>query len=243
MAAPSDITRPAGVAAVVVTTVAATVPGSGEDRRVFLKDRAYELLKTMILGEQFPPGSFLSERTLADTLGMSKTPVRSAVERLENEGFVSVSPQQGIVVRALSPEEIRNHFDLRIALETFVVRRLTGTLKAEQLAQLEAKLRDHERALETGDVLLAASSDLDFHLTLCRLGDNEEIVRALWWHHDILFRTVHKLYRDDRFSQRVQQNSLEHETLLKLLSDRDGDRAARYLEKHIEFSKHLILMG
>ena len=215
----------------------------GEDRRVFLKDRAYEELKTLILSEAFAPGSFLSERTLADKLGMSKTPVRSAIERLENEGFVSVSPQQGIVVRALTPEEIRNHFDLRIALETFVVRRLTGTLSREGRAQLEAKLREHEHALQTGDVALAASSDLEFHLTLCRLGGNEEILRALWWHHDILFRTVHKLYRDDRFFQRVQQSSLEHETLLKLLAEGDGDRTARYLEKHLEFGKHLIFMG
>ena len=82
--------------------------------------------------------------------------MRSAVERLENEGFLSVSPQQGIVVRALSAEEIRNHFDLRMALETFVVRRLTGTLTAAQHAQLAAKLGDHERALATGDVLLGS---------------------------------------------------------------------------------------
>ena len=72
-----------------------------EDRRVFLKDRAYEELKTLILSEALPPGSFLSERALGQKLGMSKTPVRSAIERLENEGFVSVSPQQGVVVRAL----------------------------------------------------------------------------------------------------------------------------------------------
>ena len=214
-----------------------------DDRRVFLKDRAYEELKTLILSEALPPGSFLSERTLGQKLGMSKTPVRSAIERLENEGFVSVSPQQGVVVRALTPEEIRNHFDLRIALETFVVRRLTGTLNAAQRTQLEAKLREHDHALETGDVALAAASDLEFHLTLCRFWGNEELLRALWWHHDILFRTVHKLYRDDRFFQRVQQNSLEHETLLKLLGERDGDRTARYLEKHLEFGKHLIFMG
>ena len=176
--------------------------GLSEDRRIFLKDRAYEELKMLILSEAFPPGSFLSERTLAEKLGMSKTPVRSAIERLENEGFVSVSPQQGIVVRALSAEEVRNHFDLRIALETFVVRRLTGTLSPDGRAQLAAKLREHEHALQTGDVALAASGDLEFHLTLCRLWGNEEILRALWWHHDILFRTVHKLYRDDRFFQR-----------------------------------------
>lgn len=228
MTASSDVTTP---------------PRDPGDARTFLKDRAYGALKTMILEEVFPPGSFLSERGLAERLGMSKTPVRSAVERLENEGFVSVSPQQGIVVRALSAGEVRDHFDLRIALETFVARRLTGRLTPDGRAQLAAKLRDHERALGTGDVALAASSDLEFHLTLCRLGGNDEILRALWWHHDILYRSVHRLYRDDRFGARVQQSSLEHETLLKLLLEGDGDRAARYLEKHLEFGKQLVLLG
>lgn len=216
---------------------------TGDNQRVFLKDQAYELLKKMILSERFPQGSFLSERTLAEELGMSKTPVRSAIERLENEGFVSVSPQQGVVVRALLPGDIANHFDLRIALETFVVRRLTGTLSAEQFELLEAKLREHERAAQTSDVMLAASSDLDFHLTLCGLWGNEEISRALWWHHDILFRVIHRFYRSPSFQRRAHQNSLEHKTLVKLMAEKDGDRAARYLEKHIEFGKHLIFMG
>lgn len=214
-----------------------------DHQRVFLKDQAYELLKKMILNEEFPQGSFLSERTLAEGLGMSKTPVRSAVERLENEGFVSVSPQQGIVVRALLPGDIANHFDLRIALETFVVRRLTGKLSDEQLALLEAKLREHEQAVETSNVMLAASSDLDFHLTLCGLWGNEEISRALWWHHDVLFRVIHRFYRNESFGRRARQNSLEHQTLVKLMAEKDGERAARYLEKHIEFGKHLIFMG
>ena len=227
------------------TSLVAKQPAAKDssDPRTFLKDRAYDALKTLILEEVFPPGSFLSERTLAERLGMSKTPVRSAVERLGNEGFVSVSPQQGIVVRALSAAEIRNHFDLRIALETFVARRLTGKLSADGRAELTAKLREHEHALETGDVALAASSDLEFHLTLCRLWGNDELLRALWWHHDILYRTVHRLYRDDRFGARVQQNSLEHETLFKLLLESDGDRTARYLEKHLEFGKQLVLLG
>ena len=60
--------------------------------RVLLKDQAYEELKKLIMNEVFSPGTFLSERQLAARLDMSKTPIRSALERLESEGFVAVSP-------------------------------------------------------------------------------------------------------------------------------------------------------
>ena len=89
--------------------------------RVLLKDQAYENLKNLILEEVFAPGTFLSERQLAARLDMSKTPIRSALERLETEGYVAVSPQQGIVVRESSLREIVDLFDIRIALEVFVV--------------------------------------------------------------------------------------------------------------------------
>src|SRR5215831_7744368 len=61
-----------------------------------LKERAYDELKRRILNDDYPPGSFLAERRLAEELGMSKTPVKAALERLELEGFLLVSPQQGI---------------------------------------------------------------------------------------------------------------------------------------------------
>ena len=66
-------------------------------------------------------GELLSERQLARSLKMSKTPVHAALERLEGDGLVTVTAQQGIVVRAISPQDIADHFEIREALETFVV--------------------------------------------------------------------------------------------------------------------------
>ena len=85
-----------------------------------------ELLKQRLLDNDYPPGSFLSERQLAASLGMSKTPIRSALEQVETLGLVAVSPQQGIVVREPSAREITDLFDTRVAVEPFVVSRLAG---------------------------------------------------------------------------------------------------------------------
>ena len=99
--------------------------------RPTLATRAYEDLRALFQDGTYSPGDFLTEGELARRLRMSKTPVRTALTRLEMDGFVTVSPQQGIVVREPSIHEIVDLFDIRTALETFVVRRLAGNLTPE----------------------------------------------------------------------------------------------------------------
>src|SRR5207302_4501296 len=92
--------------------------------RPLLKDRAYRELKRLIQTGVFPAGTFLSERQLADRLAMSKTPVRSAVEKLAAQGLVAVAPQQGIVVKDLAVHEMVELFEVRSAVEPYVAARL-----------------------------------------------------------------------------------------------------------------------
>src|SRR5262245_38160255 len=76
-----------------------------------MKERAYAEIKRRLLKNEYPPMSFLSERLLVAQLGMSKTPIKAALERLEAEGYVTVSPQQGIVVRELTVHEIADQYE------------------------------------------------------------------------------------------------------------------------------------
>ena len=80
------------------------------ETRDLLKDQAYRTLKQMLLDGVYLPGTFLSERQLVDALGMSKTPIRTALERLEHDGFVSISPQQGIIVCELVSNAYQHAF-------------------------------------------------------------------------------------------------------------------------------------
>ncbi|HMO83767.1 MAG TPA: GntR family transcriptional regulator, partial [Lacipirellulaceae bacterium] len=91
-----------------------------------MRNEAYLKIKHMILSGESAPGSSLSERQLADRLEMSKTPIRMALERLDSEGLVAISPQQGVFVRELSIHEILDLFEIRLVLETYTVRALTG---------------------------------------------------------------------------------------------------------------------
>src|SRR6187549_1855387 len=142
--------------------------------RRLLADRAYDALKTSLQTGKYPPGSFLSERQLAAGLGMSKTPLKSALIRLEQEGFVKISPQQGIVVREPSVQEIVELFDLREAIETFAVQRVAGRLTSDQAAGLRENLRKQAAAVRERRVGDATRLDTEFHAQICGFLGNQE---------------------------------------------------------------------
>ena len=101
-----------------------------------LKQQAYLRLKRLILAGELKAGTVLSVRQLAAQLEMSRTPVHAAIERLEADGLVTLAPQHGVMVREMSMQDIVNHYQIRQALEPFVLARLAGRLSADQIRQL-----------------------------------------------------------------------------------------------------------
>jgi DNA-binding GntR family transcriptional regulator len=196
-----------------------------------LKHRAYAALKSRIVSGALSPGTMLSERQLAQSLKMSKTPVHAALERLEAEGLVTVTAQQGIVVHAISPEEIADHFELREALETFVVRRLAGKLTAAQSSSLRRNLADHRRALRQGDIAEHVRIDSEFHLLLCECYGNQEITRAMGQIRDKLHRVMHHI--STRFPDRMSGALIEHEAIVAALLSGDGRAASAQIAAHL----------
>src|SRR5262249_14147619 len=139
----------------------------------------YAAIKERLLSSEFPPGTFLSERMLADMLAMSKTPIKAALEKLEAEGFIAVSPQQGIVVRDLSIDEIADQFEIRLALESFVARSLAGRLTTEQVERLEENLAAQKQNIREADVRRSVELDTAFHMLFCEFLGNREILRVM----------------------------------------------------------------
>ncbi|MFN8378931.1 MAG: GntR family transcriptional regulator [Anaerolineae bacterium] len=209
------------------------------ERPALLKNHAYEVLKAQIVSGELPPGTFLSERSLAVRLGMSKTPVRTALERLEMEQFITISPQQGIIVRGLSLTEINDHYDLRVALETFVVGRLAGRLTAEQSDALGANLRATAEAVEAGDKARFMTLDTEFHLLLCESLGNEEIVRVMEHQRDKFMRVI--LPMIERHSERLAQTLAEHLGIVEAVRRGDGRDAAVRVVQHLNNERKLLV--
>jgi len=86
---------------------------------VLLKDIAYKKIKENIIQEVYQPGYILSERELVNSLEMSKTPIKSAIDRLQAEGFVYVSSKRGVIIQDISVERINDIYNLSIVLKTF----------------------------------------------------------------------------------------------------------------------------
>jgi DNA-binding GntR family transcriptional regulator len=215
-----------------------TSASSGAARHL-LQERAYEELKGLIQRGTYPPGTFLSERLLAGRLGMSKTPIKSALTRLDMEGFVAVSPQQGIVVREPSVREILDLFDLREAIETFAVHRIAGHLTPEQSLRLRENLRAQAKAAREKDVEMATRLDAEFHTLLCDFLGNREISQTLWRMREKLHRLI--LGNFKRIPRRMAESVKEHVGIGRAVLAGKGALAAERVRTHLEVGRQLIL--
>lgn len=213
-----------------------------DSQRVLLKDKAYSEIKQRILDGEYPPGTFLAERRLAEKLDMSKTPIHSAIQRLETEGFVSVSPQQGVVVREVSVHETGDFFDIRIALETFVVQRLAGRISADETDQIWENLeaqREHAEAQTRESVFPYVELDANFHILLCKLFGNQEIVRIMTRQRNKLHRIVSEVLQ--RNLSRMIPSTEEHVEIAEAVIQGEGNRAAELAEEHLQYGKQFLV--
>ena len=207
--------------------------------RPTLANRAYDDLKGLFQNGTYSPGDFLTEGELARRLKMSKTPVRTALTRLEMDGFVTVSPQQGIVVREPSIQEIIDLFDIRMALETFVVRRLAGNLTPGQTARLRENLDAQGRAVKDRDNEAATRLDTEFHLLLCEFLDNREIMVAMERLRGKLHRII--LGIQNRSPERLMDGWREHESIAEAVNQGRAEQAAQRVVQHLEWGKKFLV--
>jgi DNA-binding GntR family transcriptional regulator len=213
-----------------------------EGRRLagrLLKVQAYDSLKSWIITGAYPPGTFLSERRLVEKLGMSKTPIRAALERLEGEGFVRVSPRQGIVVREPSLAEIADQFEIRLALERHVIESLAGNLAAAQVARLRDNLRRRREAAKGEDLAESIRLDSEFHLMLCELHGNQEILATMMRLREKMTWVIGLVFKQS--DGRMVPNLREHEAIAEAIICGDCQAAVAGLRDHLEYGKRSLL--
>lgn len=198
-----------------------------------LAERAYADIKQRICDFQLLPGDRFSESDLAQTVQVSRTPLRQALQRLQREGFVQVFPKSGWQVAPLDFEVFDQLYDLRVLLETHAVARLCAMEERPALADLAniwlVPSTERDGATAPVDVL-----DEAFHATLVRAAGNLEMVRV---HEDITERI--RIIRRLDFTQpaRVELTYDEHARILRAVTRRRGEEAQRLLRAHVAQSK------
>jgi DNA-binding GntR family transcriptional regulator len=210
--------------------------------RVLLKERAYQELKALIQTGALTAESTLSERQLAERLGMSKTPIRSALENLETQGLVTVSAQKGILVRELSAREIADLFDVRTAVEPFMVAQLArSVLTSSQREDLKTNLREQRLAAKSEDFLAATQLDIAFHRLLATHLDNREMMIWLERCFDRLHRSILRVNR--LAPGRLHKSYEDHEAVSKAILEGRHDEAGRLMREHLSFGRQYLLVG
>ena len=212
---------------------------SRKNGRGLLKDRAYTRIRDMILRGGLPPGEMLSKRQLARQLRMSKTPIDSALDRLASEGFVAISPRQGVVVRQSSVHDLSDLFDIRLALEPFVVRKLAGRLTADQKTRLMDNLDAQAAALEARDDGGSSRLDTGFHLMLCEFLQNGEILRVMRQLRSKLDRVILQVFT--LRPERLASNHREHVAIAEAVVGGRGDDAAESMERHLKVGRGYLV--
>jgi DNA-binding GntR family transcriptional regulator len=222
-------------------TVPSPAKGEKAPRELF-KNIAYEELRSRFDNRLYPPGTFLSERQLAEELGMSKTPVKAALERLELEGFITVSPQSGIVVRELSLDEITQMYEIRLALDAFVLRSLAGRLTSEQLAKWELNLERYAAAEGKPELLReAVLLDAEFHLLPSQFLGNKLIINTMQQFSVQIFQVINRVF--SRLPSRVSQSLIEHREIVDAVRQGKGDLARELVEVHLRVGHEVLVQA
>lgn len=207
--------------------------------RGLFKSRAYDEIKRMILSGELAAGAFLAERPLAVRLGMSTTPVRSALQRLEVEGLLSISPQQGAVVRDFSFREITELYEIRMALEPFVARQIAGRLNPSQVERVNANLEAQRENLVRRDIALCVQLDEDFHTLFSEFLDNREICRVMGQLRDRTHRVFHRVFSLNQ--GRMEGSYQEHVTIAQTIIEGDAELAAQRVEAHLDYGRRALV--
>ncbi|GAA0799868.1 GntR family transcriptional regulator [Spirilliplanes yamanashiensis] len=193
-------------------------------------ERAHASIRAAIMRGELATGSMISENELAATLSMSRTPVRAALTRLQDEGWVTIYAQRGALVRELTADEVRESAETRNALESAGVRRADPAQRAGLAARLAENLDRQDAALAGGDLHEFAVAAMRFHRAFVELAGNGTMLAIYDRLQDRQFLSI--LRSAGRISGDPQLVTAEHRELLDHASRGDWAAFAAALDAH-----------
>lgn len=194
-------------------------------------ERAYSVIRGQILNGSHVPGTMLGEAALATEIGVSRTPVRVALARLQDEGWIHIYPKRGAIVQGIDERTVSELADARYVLETTAVERASEPMRNRLAEKLGALITQHRAAFAEGDVARFIELTLEFHRGFVEAGDNRvmlEMYSLLSDRHrfTLFMNSRHLLDRSDELIA-------EHEALVAHLRSGDSAAFAATLREHI----------
>ncbi|MET9962764.1 GntR family transcriptional regulator [Streptomyces sp. NPDC006326] len=193
-------------------------------------DRVYQHVKQGVLERRYEGGTLLTEGGLGDAVGVSRTPVREALLRLETEGLLKLYPKKGALVLPVSAQEISDVLETRLLVEEFTVRRAVPAPPG-LLERLAALLEEQRRHAADGDLAAMTAADRGFHAEIVRSAGNQILCRLYDQLRDRQLRMGVALLHSH--PERVQRTLDEHAEILDALRAGDAEAAAAAVRGHV----------
>lgn len=204
-----------------------------------LSARVYHEIKGFILRNEIMPGQKLQHQELSERLGVSRTPVREALTRLVQEGYVSLLPNRGFICKEIRLQEAEELYDLREALEAFAVEKAIENLNDEALEKLRQKVELYGHDIQKRFTRERLIYDQELHLEIAEIAGNETLKRTL---RQVFERIILKRKTDGLYDlARGVSAHQEHLRLLDAMRKRNVEEAVKFIRTHIQEGKKNVL--
>jgi DNA-binding GntR family transcriptional regulator len=226
---------------------------AAEERRA-LVDKLASQLHARVLSGELPSGTRLRQEALAEEFGVSRTPVREALRKLQAGGLVELQPNRGAVVRGLSAREIRDAYEVRAALEGLAAHLAAARISREQLERLNHVQGEFRAALErtvarrrgghevgVREVRRWGSANDEFHQTIQEASGNDVLVGTLAQLHQNFPRDLSRMVVSESTAM-LEANVREHEAILEALSRHDATAADELMQRHVVRAGGLVTL-
>lgn len=203
-----------------------------------LRELVLEAIREAIINGSLQPRERLMETQLADELGVSRTPVREALRKLELEGFIVMLPRKGAYVSDLSLKDIADVFEIRAALEGLAGALAAERITEEELEAMERMLAEKNEAISLNDIDKLVKVDTKFHEALYTASRNERLGNII-----SNLREQIQRFRLTSLSApgRKEESLKEHREILEAIQGRDIQLARQLAREHIENAEHVLI--
>ncbi len=201
------------------------------DRSQPLRDQIYAMIRSMILTGVLPPGGILEEKAIASRLGVSRTPIREAVQKLGDEHLIEIKPQSGTRVANISLGHVHQAFIIRRALESETAAAAASKMTAKDETRLEGNYFQHRLALERELFVDAIGFDDEFHRIIADIADLPLLWQAIAIFKAQLDRCRHKTLPIDGYAASTLS---QHQAILDALKEHNGKLAGEMMRSHLD---------
>ena len=201
------------------------------DEYLPLRDVVFKTLRQAILKGELEPGERLMEIQLAERLGVSRTPIREAIRKLELEGLVLMIPRKGAEVAKISARSLRDVLEVRRALEELAIELACQRMSEEDIDNLQKAQDDFKAAISEGDAMKIAETDEHYHDVIYEGTQNAKLIQMLNNLREQMYRYRLEYIKDE---DKRKILILEHERILKAVRERKVADAKEAMREHID---------